>query len=628
MLVTANTPLVTASDIKPCKLLVRPRPFDDEAAISYLIRISQANGFSTPRQLWLAMQNGEDPTSLSELMNWLGGSIGSEVSLLGPVPHYWKSPVHVMSGLSINDYNHHFMRWCPRCLGELQYLHNTWGLKLQCVCEKHATPLTDCCPSCGALQRFERSNIGQCSCGARLDRGDSGTTLPKVSAINRWLAHGSGDDAAFSNLSAADWHRLVRFLGQFTADSQPKRPGHISGLHHLEAASAIISHTAELLDDWPNQFYGLLAALQAQETAKLSVRQSFGRLYRVLYRDLRAPVFQFLRDAFEGYLKKNWWGFVCKRNRSFKPETVTNHPRLTLRKAAHQAGTSMSLVRHLMQAELIPGIEEKLPSGRHLRSIHQNDVGRIFALAKGAMTLGEAANFLALPERRVRELVTAGLLTPIVSRITTKAAAWQFQKEQLSELSDLVGVVQGKPRLVSVPQILKSWSLRKGEFPALVKALMDGSMRHAIATPGPIGRVMLDASLVRFWLEEYRIATSDWLSVDLAARVLGLKQQVAYELVAKGLLKTTPCARNARAISTAHLLAFKNNYVSLAEVADSYGRSPKWVLHNIKVLPICGPSIDGVRQYFFRRDEFESGVAVVSLGQAKPQSKVTKYMRR
>lgn len=624
MLVAVDTPLAVAIDFKPCKLLVRPRPIDHEAAISYLIRISQANGFSTPRQLWLALKNGEDPTSFTELMSWMGVTIDAQASLLGPVPHYWKSPVNLMPGLCINDYNHRFMRWCPRCLAESPHLRSDWGLKLQCVCEKHGTPLTDCCPSCGAIQRFERSSIGQCVCGARLDRCDCGTTLSKVRAINRWLAHGTGNDEPFSNLAADDWHRLVRFLGQFSADSQPKRPGQISGLDHLGVASAIISHTAELLDDWPHQFYVLLAALQSQETANLSIRQSFGRLYRVLYRDLRTPVFQFLRDAFEEHLKENWWGFVCKRNRLFKSETVTNHPRLTLETAARQAGTSTSLVRHLIQAELMPGVEEKLPSGRHLRSVHRNDVGRISALAEGAMTLEETANFLALPERRVRELVMAGLLTPIVSRIMTNAAAWLFSKEQLSALSDLKGAVQGKPKLVSFHQILKSWSLRKGEFPALTKGLMGEALSSAIATPGPIGKVLLDASQVHSWLGEYRIATNDWLSVDLAARVLGVKQQVAYELVAKGLLKTMPCASNARAISAAQLQAFKNQYISLVEVAINCGRSPRWVLQKIRVLPICGPSVDGGRQYFFRRDEFESGVAVVSLGQAKPQSKVTK----
>jgi len=601
MLVMANPSLMAANDPKPCRLLVRPPPIDREAAISYLIRIAQANGFSTPRQLWLAMQNGEAPTSFNELMSWMGVAIDFQASLLGPVPHYWKSSVNLMPGLSINDYNHHFMRWCPLCFAESAHLHSIWGLKLQCVCEKHGTPLTDCCPSCGARQRFERSNIGQCACGARLDRSDGGTTPLKVWAINRWLARGSGNDAAFSNLSAADWHRLVRFLGQFTADSQPKRPGQISGLHHLEVASAIISHAVELLDDWPHQFNELLAALQGQGTAKQSVRQSFGRLYRVLYHDLRAPVFQFIRDAFEEYLKENWWGFVCKRNRSFKSETVENHPRLTLENAARQAGTSTSLVRHLIQAELIPGIEEKLPSGRHLRSVHQNDVGRISALADGAMTLGEVANYLALPERRIRELVMVGFLTPIVSRITTKAAAWLFPREQLSQLSDLPGSEQGKSRLVSFHQILKSWSLRKGEFPALVKVLMDGTLKSAIATHGPIGKVMLDASQVHSWLGEHRIATNDWLSVDLAARVLGVKQQVAYELVANGLLKTTPCSSNARAINAAQLQAFKNQYVSLVEIATNWGRSPKWVFLKIEASPVCGPSIDGARQYFFLR---------------------------
>jgi len=111
----------------------------------------------------------------------------------------------------------------------------------------------------------------------------------------------------------------------------------------------------------------------------------------------------------------------------------------------------------------------------------------------------------------------------------------------------------------------------------------------------------LDATQVRSWLAEHRIATNDWLSVDLAARVLGVKQQVAYELVAKGLLKTTPCSSNARAISAAQLQAFKNQYVSLVEIATNWGRSPKWVFLNIEASPVCGPSIDGTRQYFFLR---------------------------
>jgi len=438
-------------------------------------------------------------------------------------------------------------------------------------------------------------------CGARLDGCDQITAPPNLCQLNENLAGGSAAKPPFPALAATEWHRLVRFLGQFTTESQPERPGQISGLHHLDVASSIMSNAAELLADWPNNFNVLLAAIQGQELSTQSLRRLFGRLYRVLYRDLRAPGFEFLRDAFETYLHEHWWGFVCKRNRSFNPETITNHPRITLDSAAHQAGTSPAVVRHLVQAELIPGIEGALPSGRRVRSVHQDDIESIAALAEGAMSLTEAAELLALPERRIREMVAGELLTPLVSRKTMKAAAWLFSREQLSKLSQLPALDHGKEKLVSFNQILRSWRLRKGEFVALVQAVLNGILPNLSASAGPIGRVFLELPQVRAWLMAHRLAGDGWLSVDQAAQTLGVKQQVAYGLVARGLLKTTPCSSNARAVSMGDIRAFKENYVSLVELARQRGHSPKWVLREIWANPVCGPSVDGTRQYFFRR---------------------------
>lgn len=595
---------ISLGEVRPAGALpVRPPPIPGEAATGYLIRAAQANGFATPRQLWYALRSGKYQTSFDELMDRAGISIRGRESLLGPLPHYWNSTGNIAPGLAINDYNHSLMRWCPVCLESSPHLRGVWGLKLQCVCAGHRVMLVDRCPACGATQRFERSDIAKCPCGAKLAAAERLVAPQTLCRICAWLANGSvpGASSRFSGLNAAEWHRLVRYLGQYTADSQPQRPGQIAGLHRLELATSAIVNAAHLLEDWPMHFNIMLSAIKERGPSTQSLPRTFGRLYHVLYRDLQALCFQFLRDAFEAYLHENWWGLVCKRNRSLRADTVANHPRLTIREAAQQAGTDPAVVRHFVQSELVPGIESKLPSGRYVRSIHKQDVNQIVMLAQGAMTLTEAARLLALSERRMRELVVAGILTPIVSRLSTKAAAWLFSRVQLMPFSLVMGLAKNDVWSVPFRQILKSWRLRDGEFVALVKAIGARELVPVTGESVALGAVMLDADAVRAWLRGHRVSLQDWLSVDQAARLLGVKQQVAYDLVACGLLRTTADGARGRRISMADLATFKKTYVSLVTLAQHQKHSPKWTLQAIDAVPVCGPSVDGSRQYFFRR---------------------------
>src|SRR5660397_47844 len=164
MLTTANFSVIGSKETRPFKLLVRPQPLPQEAALGYLIRLTQSNGFSTPRQLWLAMQGRQGVIFFDELMDMVGLSGKQKELLLGPVPHYWQFNGKLISGLCIKDYNHHYMRWCPLCFRESLHLHGIWGLKLQCVCLEHRIMLVDRCHICGAIQRLERNNIERCLC--------------------------------------------------------------------------------------------------------------------------------------------------------------------------------------------------------------------------------------------------------------------------------------------------------------------------------------------------------------------------------------------------------------------------------------------------------------------------------
>lgn len=404
---------------------IRPRPRPSEATLSYVIRVAEANGYSTLGQLWQALLKSRQNDPFNSLLSKLGISQALWESLRGPLPHYWKVPVSWAEGLSSNDYNHSLMRWCPACMEEAPYLRQTWGIKLQNACARHQLQLVERCPACGAHQRLERIDLVHCPCGARLSAAAHVSAPTEIVHLNDWLVAGSVQrDGPGPKLSVAEWHRLVRYLGQFTLDKWPGRPGQVSGLHRLDQASALIQNTSALLRDWQKSFHELIAAIRAHSPESHSLSRTFKPLYGVIYQDLWAPGFQFLRDAFEDYLHAHWWGLVCRRNKRLRPDTVATHPSMTLRQAAQSAGTSPAVVRHLVQAELIPIAEGALPSGRHTRSIHQREIEKISAVTQGALSLKEAALALALPKRRVRELVAAGALKPLISRPARRSAAW------------------------------------------------------------------------------------------------------------------------------------------------------------------------------------------------------------
>lgn len=579
---------------------VRPRPIDGEATFGYMMRAARANGYESLRQLHAAVR------SVGALYEGVRLSISERQSLFGPHPSYWGGNDSAR-GLLAADFNHHFMRWCPICLRDSAHLRGQWMLKLCCVCSLHSIHLHDQCPVCGLVQRLERTDFERCACGARLAVAPARRAAASLVHVTRAIEasiFGKPETSTWPVLPAPEWLRLASYLGQFSVTAQPARPGKIANLHHLEHATALMTGVSQLLDDWPARFHAVLAAIQNKAEASPSIRRAFGTLYRVLYDDLRGDGFQFLRDEFERYLREHWWGVVCKRNRSFKRQTVAEHPRMTLKQAAHQAGVAPATVRRFMQAELIPGEQFVFPSGRKARSIHRDDLVQLATLANDCLTISEAARQLALPERRVRELIAGGVVAPLVSRTHDKAAAWLIPTQAIQALC-FGGRAFDTPSSITVGSLLRFWRLLDGEFIALVGAI---ASKHLIPVstqcePRPLGNVALDVSGVRNWLSSYRRASGSKMTIDQAAQRLGLKQQVAYDLVRRGLLATVEDHSRGRRVQIEAIEAFRSTYISLAEISRHLQHSPKWVLKNARATPVTGPSVDGCRQYFFRRTE-------------------------
>ncbi|MDR3371957.1 hypothetical protein [Rhodoferax sp.] len=446
-----------------------------------------------------------------------------------------------------------------------------------------------------------------CECGASLAQAITEQASQTALTITRLLC-GDRDGvpvSEFSGLLPPEVHRLVRYLGLFASQIRPAHPGQVADSHRMPTAQALIVGTADLLDTWPSRLHVLMAALQASAPASPSVRRTFSPLYRVLYEDLSDSGFQFLRDAFENYLREHWWGLVCQRNKLLKRQTISDHPRLSLPQMAAAAGVSQSVVRHLVQAELVFATTASLPSGRKSNTLHTSDLAYIQGATNGSVSMQQAAQLVALPERRLRELIACGVVTPLISRHKNQhAAAWLIPKSEIDRLH-VWPSVPATDAGISVRDVLKYWRLRDTEGTGLIKAVLaqelisQGESSHAV----PLGMAILNLAETKRWLDSCREAHEDGLSIDQAAQAMGIKQQVAYDLVRLGLLTTTLHETLGHRISTAHIERFQATYISAADHARAMHRSPRALLRELTVTPVCGPTIDGTRQYFYRRSD-------------------------
>ncbi len=585
----------------PRRLLVRPLPYPDEAITGYLVRLAESNGFFGLRELFrYVVELGEGDCKRGVALA-TGLSQETIESLVGLYPSYWETSGN-LAGLAVQDFNQQTLRWCPSCLLEAPYLRKFWTLKLVCHCERHQTKLLERCPACGAAQSPSRSNLRSCQCGERISVADGllAPTISETKLLGRLHfafdgAHGHGP---FEQLNPSAWVRLIRYFGQFEDGREPDRPGQLGNLHDLDVAGRVFSRAAVLLNDWPANFNRLLESTLKNRPVSPSLRKSFGRLYRLIYRDLADPSFGFVREAFEAFINDSWWGTVCRRHRRLSAAVQTQHPRLTLRQAADSIGIGKKTLKHLVEASVIEATESKTTNGRTLATVHQAQLDLLGDLAASAMILKDTAAALALPERRLRELIEAGVIRPLLHRKEAKASRWLISMSEVGMLNQLPGLERGEG--VTIKQVLKNWRLKPGEFPDLVRAILNGSVELLQTDQqSAFGDRMCCRASLTTW-RQLAVGANQTLSVEQAAKILGVKQQVAYALVHSELIRTDRRQKPIQ-IGRDALETFQREYVSLAELARVHRMSPRRLLLEMDCRPVCGPAVDGCRQYFIRR---------------------------
>jgi hypothetical protein len=183
--------------------------------------------------------------------------------------------------------------------------------------------------------------------------------------------------------------------------------------------------------------------------------------------------------------------------------------------------------------------------------------------------------------------------------------------------------IPGRAQAVSLRKAARDWHLNALEFCALVQAVRRGELVASRIEAGAsaLGVLMLDVNAAKALVAAMRRRTLPTMSVNEAARMLGLKQQVVYGLVRTGLLQShvdsadRRCeatkdglkkSRSARRVHSDDIARFHITYVALAEIARGCKQGPRAWMQGSTLVPVCGPTLNGVRQYFYRRCEVDA----------------------
>ncbi|MGN8086103.1 hypothetical protein ACTJK6_08660 [Ralstonia sp. 22086] len=591
-------------------LSVLPDPRDDEDLLGFLCRTAQLNAL-TSAELLKAFRCAP----MEDVDSWTKG--GGRPAAWGDQSAELRNP----GTRPARAWNYRSRKFCPSCLGDAPYWRASWSLMLVTCCTRHSSWLQDCCGTCGASLYIDAMGHFHCTnCGAPLAgvNPESEDVSKGALWVSRQLALRISRQRANTNhvtahLTLPDFHEVALRIGIRSDTADRKKPLRLRDAGTLAVAKPIADGAGNALMAWPNGFYCLLDTIREQRAYAIDwrIRNAMGPIYQDIYRHLDDSRFDFIRHAFEGYVHDRWEAPLARRNRNLGPQIVREHRWVPVLDAARKIGVDPSLLRRMGVHHEIPTRELVTDSGRLARVINLSAAMDSADRLRCAMTLEQAANQLGISDKRVRQLLTAGLLVALGGSPRAGERWWidPASIEQCSRCGRPVVTKSGHS--VSVAHVAKYQLSDAKQFIAMILAIQSGQLSVWVPPQASqqIGNWLLNEEEIASWRSFEQKKMPIRLSINDAALQLGVKQEVAYALVRSGILPAVVeriGRRTAQWVNASALNQFRKRYVLGNELARLSRTSPKQIAQRLRIsgiLPVAGPTSASApcRQYIWPR---------------------------
>jgi hypothetical protein len=477
------------------------------------------------------------------------------------------------------------MRCCPACLGMAQpYWRKDWVLDPP-LCAVHELWLVDECAVCGRTLSLRTARLIGCRCGALWINMKQRAILTATAEVIR------------NGRASAD---TLLWMGSLSKHGLQGKPQKKAAQRGVKVISELLDQGAKIVADWPDSFDRMLSNLRTDGGTSGSLT-----LLNAALPTLTKRVAGIKETAWRERVVDALLSHVVASRTGPSPLVGRNAP-AALRVKDVATRLKMSSTRVRVALGQLPDVPMRVTAaGRRRISITAHHEARLREEREDHLSAKAAARELGVSVPRLQALSTSGILSVHRGKFRRSDVSTLAQSIQLQATS----FVCLSPGVMSLQTALRLLVPRPMTAPFMI-ALQRGELDVFQWNPssGFLGGLAVKHDAVCAWVKsQVGCAAGALMSLTQASQALSLKPEVISALVQRGLLKTV-CKRIGRReasfVAPSELASFQHQYVPLVELARASGvsskQAPFWAAE-MGIALVCGPSIDGVRQYIAYR---------------------------
>ena len=602
-----------------------PRPQRTESLFGFVLRVSEANGYDTPRHIWRAadLPRGSDlaPRFPTEP---LAALLGLKRDALHPLAYRadlvnrgsFKILAHPLGDdLRGGPLRLKHPAFCPRCVAETGYIDAFWDLSAAVACPIHGAVVLTACPTCRRKIGWERPGLLTCGCGGSL-LDTAPVACPAVldlMALLRSRLHGTTGDIEnpkglpSEHLLAMPFSALLHIIAILGAVAGAENGGNAHPLSSpaAPASSAAVAvpvklssaqgcptaqvmAAAQILSDWPHGYHDFLRALGERNLSSgkttVGIRKQFANFYETLFENrpgAREHV-EFLHDEFIAFGLQHW-GKGIVDPRMLRDKAVLKNARFVSRsELARRHRLWAPTVRKMTVSGALAGIT--VPVQGIERAVVDAQNTPIPPPITKILYVRQAAKRLGLTVRVLKCLRGQGLYVAAERR--GYATSWFADEVEpfRARLLALAPVASGRnrPGTVTLNEVVRRSTLPVETRVGVVSALLNGSLKSVGRSgPSPAGILLRKRDVEAFIESNLQPLLGSTCSFKECAQRTGLCLSAIAEAVRAGHLVQTYVRGNNR-ITAASVERFQSAYLPLAAVAQEKRRSPRLLVKLIR----------------------------------------------
>lgn len=594
-------------------LPVRSQPCRDEGPQGYLLRLAEIN-----------LLNSNELNAIGIIFNYdlllSQDMLGDEA--IDPDLHRYVMFISELWQIETRVWNEQYARFCPQCLTEHGYWKVEWELNFYDVCHHHQVWLIDQCSSCGNKLKWNRVQLNRCSCGSILNAEQSKpcpthmTDIAKVISTKILQHDNKALPLVLQKTDVEQTQRLIRYLGNYMSLASGKNPLKMRQAGDLNHSWPVTTLASEVIADWPNAFHCALTQLEKHNRfdGRPSLNEVFGQAYHYVFKALKEKAFEELRYQFELWINLAWKGGIAKRNKRLTSTLMEQASWIPATVACDFLGISHQRLDLLIREGTLEGETHISEKGRKFVMVRRDNLDQVKQHLFGLIDMTTAGKLLGLQKRRMRQLLTL-IFTDAKKLGASPSAPWAVSRLEVNKLLDIsIGmdhVSIPDEGCVSLGHVLRYWTWTNQDIAGFIISVgtKDVLPINQLDSASGIAAWNFKESELKNWKLKNQNGMGAWLTITQAAKLLGIKEQVAYELVSLGYLQTEVVPKQMKKgtrIRRSTIEQLKQNYIFATNIAETLGCSPRKAISHlakVEIYPISGPTVDGARQVLYKRSE-------------------------